>query len=665
MSSPLKCARCGKKPTVPGTPRQGGAPRQGASEQGPPALYSGVAEVIDADLSHAAFANNLRTEDARQIVLKATERAVQASQSPAGAAGNSTGSPPLTGQPDKKLPPSRGNSPATTPRQDSVFARLAAKPRAGGSLPSEGRGRGRQHAGSPSTPPVPPPARTSAASTPPAPAPVRMSSTGRRAPSASRSKSPEARVKTSPAPQKQVDVQALETVFSKFTGGSSHMDGRIFAKLCKDSQLVDKRFALTDADLIFSKVVPKGLRRIDMVDFLRCLELVADKKRATLQSVYSAVTSSGGPVLNASPAERVRLHDDKSTYTGVHVQPGHESPRKAWREASRAVAIAGRVLKKQEGQHEGISMKLLKARETVAALELELADSEAQVQKAREEHERAQEQLRTVATPPASAFDENIIVYTPTELPQDDPESKEIHDAYVKLKTMAEEFRLKCETQKAKIATPKAREAVVPPSQAAGPALATEDASVARFASEEASTARAAIAEEFLMQYEAHKAKITAPKVAEVPQARIVEDGKPTSVKEIIASPALDVRRDTLLEDLRLKIESQNVRTSAALAAGGVPAVSQSASNTLSSPGLVKETTAARSAREEVTRIAAELGEALNNVSWIGSRPAAVEALGQTMESVSLSNGSCQTLGVTENLDTTIDALETAKHEGS
>lgn len=122
------------------------------------------------------------------------------------------------------------------------------------------------------------------------------------------------------------DVQGLQDAFHKYCAGSRDMDGKTFIKMCKDVGLVDKKFTPTDVDLIFAKVVTKGQRRIDFHQFQNAIRLIAEKKG--IDSVESIIAGSGGPILHGTQADAVRFHDDKSTYTGVHVNGGPESVAK-------------------------------------------------------------------------------------------------------------------------------------------------------------------------------------------------------------------------------------------------------------------------------------------------------------------------------------------------
>jgi hypothetical protein len=118
---------------------------------------------------------------------------------------------------------------------------------------------------------------------------------------------------------------SIEEVFQSYCGNQVGMDGKSLAKVCKDCSLTDRAFTPTDVDLIFAKVVPKGLRRIDLHQFRDALNLIAAKKGKDASEIIRIVESSGGPVLNGTRADAVKFHDDKSTYTGVHIRGGPES----------------------------------------------------------------------------------------------------------------------------------------------------------------------------------------------------------------------------------------------------------------------------------------------------------------------------------------------------
>lgn len=120
----------------------------------------------------------------------------------------------------------------------------------------------------------------------------------------------------------------VERTFKAFCGIKPGMDGKTFAKLCKDANMVDKSLTKTDVDLIFAKVVQKGGRRIGLEHFDAALELIAEKKGMRLEDVWSHVRCCGGPVLTSTKAETVRFYDDKSTYTGTHAQGGPDPGRK-------------------------------------------------------------------------------------------------------------------------------------------------------------------------------------------------------------------------------------------------------------------------------------------------------------------------------------------------
>jgi len=51
-------------------------------------------------------------------------------------------------------------------------------------------------------------------------------------------------------------------VFNGFTGGKAEMEGKSFAKMTKDTKLLDKTLLNTDVDLIFAAIKTKGQTKI-------------------------------------------------------------------------------------------------------------------------------------------------------------------------------------------------------------------------------------------------------------------------------------------------------------------------------------------------------------------------------------------------------------------
>lgn len=147
--------------------------------------------------------------------------------------------------------------------------------------------------------------------------------------------------------EKELDEREvrIEDVFTSYCSGKPTMDGRSFTKLCKTSGLVDKSFSATDADLLFSKVVTKGQRRIGLDEFLHALMLLAKRKGVEAAVILRTVMRSGGPVFQATVTDAVRFHDDKSTYTGVHINGGPEPVRKGMGSASQLAAACMRTVK--------------------------------------------------------------------------------------------------------------------------------------------------------------------------------------------------------------------------------------------------------------------------------------------------------------------------------
>lgn len=100
------------------------------------------------------------------------------------------------------------------------------------------------------------------------------------------------------------------------------LDGARFSKLCKDCGLLGGGLAPQYVDLVFSKAKPRDARRMSFDNFLAALALVADHKGQSLARVAVAVVAAAGPALRATKSSYVKLHDDKSMFTGIYARGG-------------------------------------------------------------------------------------------------------------------------------------------------------------------------------------------------------------------------------------------------------------------------------------------------------------------------------------------------------
>lgn len=114
----------------------------------------------------------------------------------------------------------------------------------------------------------------------------------------------------------------LQQVFASYNGTQKTMEGKSFAKMAKDCKLIDKKLTATDVDLIFAKVKDKTERRITYEQFVKGVNLMADKKGVSHEDIAHAILSTGGPQFQGTQADNVKFHDDKSLYTGVHANGG-------------------------------------------------------------------------------------------------------------------------------------------------------------------------------------------------------------------------------------------------------------------------------------------------------------------------------------------------------
>jgi len=103
-------------------------------------------------------------------------------------------------------------------------------------------------------------------------------------------------------------------------GGANGIDSREFLKLAVDAKLFDAKFRKEDMDIVFTQAVGKGNRKLDETSFKKAVRLMAFKKDCGVDKVQDALAAhKGGPELHGTEAEYSRFHDDKDTYTGMHV----------------------------------------------------------------------------------------------------------------------------------------------------------------------------------------------------------------------------------------------------------------------------------------------------------------------------------------------------------
>ena len=100
------------------------------------------------------------------------------------------------------------------------------------------------------------------------------------------------------------------------------IDSARWLKLCKDAKILDKKFRHVDVDLIFTRNSVQ--RRLEFFGFQDALVEVATKKGVNGEALVERLLTmtANGPSIRGTFAEAVRLHDDKSTYTGVYKAGG-------------------------------------------------------------------------------------------------------------------------------------------------------------------------------------------------------------------------------------------------------------------------------------------------------------------------------------------------------
>ncbi|KAI9357369.1 p25-alpha-domain-containing protein [Zopfochytrium polystomum] len=139
-------------------------------------------------------------------------------------------------------------------------------------------------------------------------------------------------------------VEDLHDVFERFCSFGSNrnlasmdasfgpgltMDGAKFAKFARDSGLIDgRKVTTTEIDIIFNKVKAKTARRIDWNEFVKAVQMLAEKRYpnkrpqdALDSTLYDVCIKAKGPVSSGTAVKNDAVLDrltDTHAYTGTH-----------------------------------------------------------------------------------------------------------------------------------------------------------------------------------------------------------------------------------------------------------------------------------------------------------------------------------------------------------
>jgi Ca2+-binding EF-hand superfamily protein len=108
------------------------------------------------------------------------------------------------------------------------------------------------------------------------------------------------------------------------------MDSKQFVKLCKECGLSKSPSHMAAVDLAYAKAKStRSSRRLNFSQFLKALSLLAQDRGIEEDEIKEIVAGCQGPRRNSTTPDYCRLHDDKSTYTGVYAKGGPQTVDKS------------------------------------------------------------------------------------------------------------------------------------------------------------------------------------------------------------------------------------------------------------------------------------------------------------------------------------------------
>ncbi len=114
----------------------------------------------------------------------------------------------------------------------------------------------------------------------------------------------------------------LQNIFYNYSGSTHEINERTFQKLYQEAHVMDSDLEKEDLIAIFKKVKPQGAMKIGYEEFKESVKLAAAKKKIPQLIFESILSKSHGPKARGTTPEKIRFHDDKTTFTGVHTKGG-------------------------------------------------------------------------------------------------------------------------------------------------------------------------------------------------------------------------------------------------------------------------------------------------------------------------------------------------------
>jgi len=119
----------------------------------------------------------------------------------------------------------------------------------------------------------------------------------------------------------QTDWSECEDCFKQFSGTDGLLESAEFRKFMIQADIIERGnpdLNTNACDLVYTKVVGRG-RKMDFETFVECCRCMADRKKIDYKEMVRRVMHVDRE-FNATKTDEVRLHDDESTYTGMHVR---------------------------------------------------------------------------------------------------------------------------------------------------------------------------------------------------------------------------------------------------------------------------------------------------------------------------------------------------------
>ncbi|KAK2196849.1 bifunctional EF-hand domain pair/P25-alpha [Babesia duncani] len=114
----------------------------------------------------------------------------------------------------------------------------------------------------------------------------------------------------------------LEETFNLYTNKRGRLESRMLNKMLKEAGVLKTSSMIASLDIVFVKHRSKVKMNLDYAEFSAAIDDLANVLKISKEELMTRLHELSGPKYTGTEAIPTRFHDDKASYTGVHIHGG-------------------------------------------------------------------------------------------------------------------------------------------------------------------------------------------------------------------------------------------------------------------------------------------------------------------------------------------------------